>query len=64
MPYLYWYNTLRIEDFIRPIQTKESANYQDAFYDADFRSRATAFRNFKQYTGKTPSEYFLQQTID
>ena len=22
------------------------------------------FRNFKQYTGKTPSEYFLQQTIN
>jgi len=55
---------LRIEDFIRRIQTKESANYQDAFYDAGFRSRATAFRNFKQYTGKTPSEYFLQQTVD
>lgn len=57
-------NTLRIEDFIRRIQAKESANYQEAFYDAGFRSRATAFRNFKQYTGKTPSEYFLQQTVD
>lgn len=54
-------NTLRIEDFIRRIHTKESANYQEAFYDAGFRSRATAFRNFKQYTGKTPSEYFQQQ---
>ena len=57
-------NTLRIEDFIRRIRTKESANYQDAFYDVGFRSRATAFRNFKQYTGKTPSEYFLQQIVD
>jgi len=51
-------NTLRIEDFIRRIRNKESVNYQDAFYDAGFRSRATALRNFKQYTGKTPSEYF------
>jgi len=51
-------NTLRIEDFIRRIRNKESDNYQDAFYNAGFRSRATALRNFKQYTGKTPSEYF------
>lgn len=51
-------NTLRIEEFIRRIHNKESENYQDAFYDVGFRSRATALRNFKQYTGKTPSEYF------
>jgi len=51
-------NTLRIKDFIQRIESKESANYQNAFYDAGFRSRATALRNFKQYTGKTPSEYF------
>ncbi|TWV12341.1 helix-turn-helix transcriptional regulator [Bacteroidaceae bacterium HV4-6-C5C] len=51
-------NTLRIDEFIRLINNKESANYQDAFYDVGFRSRATAHRNFKRYTGKTPSEYF------
>ena len=51
-------NTLRIEDFIRRIRSKESDNYQDAFYNAGFRSRSTALRNFKQYTGKTLSEYF------
>lgn len=51
-------NTLRIEEFIRSINAKPSANYQDAFYDVGFRSRATALRNFKQYTGKNPSEYF------
>lgn len=53
-------NTLRIKDFIHRIENKESDNYQNAFYDAGFRSRATALRNFKQYTGKTPSEYFMQ----
>jgi len=53
-------NTLRIKDFIHRIENKESDNYQNAFYDAGFRSRATALRNFKQYTGKTPSEYFNQ----
>jgi len=51
-------NMLRIEDFIQRIRNKESVNYQEAFYDAGFRSRAIALRNFKQYTGKTPSEYF------
>ena len=51
-------NTLRIEDFIQRIRDKESLNYQDAFYDVGFRSRSTALRNFKQYTGKIPSEYF------
>lgn len=51
-------NTLRIEDFIRRIRNKVSTNYQEAFYDAGFRSRATALRNFKHYTGKTPSAYF------
>ncbi len=54
----FYINTLRIEDFINRIRNNESDNYQDAFYNAGFRSRATALRNFKQYTGKTPSEYF------
>lgn len=57
-------NTLRIEDFIRRIREQESANYQDAFYDVGFRSRATALRNFKQHTGKTPSEYFQQASLN
>lgn len=56
-------NTLRIEDFIQRIRNKESVNYQEAFYDAGFRSRATALRNFKQYTGKTPSEYFAGENV-
>lgn len=51
-------NTLRIEEFIRRVNNKKTSNYQDVFYDVGFRSRATALRNFKQYTGKTPSEYF------
>lgn len=51
-------NTLRIEEFIRLVHDNPSANYQDVFYDVGFRSRTTALRNFKQYTGNTPSEYF------
>lgn len=51
-------NTLRIEEFIRLVRDNPSANYQDVFYDVGFRSRTTALRNFKQYTGNTPSDYF------
>ncbi len=53
-------NSLRIEEFIKLIKSRANPNYQDAFYEVGFRSRTTALRNFKQYTGKTPSEYFNQ----
>lgn len=51
-------NSLRIEDFINRVKNEQIYNYQDIFYNVGFRSRSTAIRNFKQYTGKTPSEYF------
>ena len=51
-------NSLRIEDFINRVNNERIYNYQDIFYNVGFRSRSTAIRNFKQYTGKTPSEYF------
>ncbi|WP_207154995.1 helix-turn-helix domain-containing protein [Prevotella herbatica] len=51
-------NSLRIEDFINRVKNERIYNYQDIFYNVGFRSRSTAIRNFKQYTGKTPSEYF------
>lgn len=54
-------NSLRIEDFINRVKDEKPENYQDVFYNVGFRSRSTALRNFKQYTGKTPSEYFVEQ---
>lgn len=51
-------NSLRIEDFINRVNNERIYNYQDIFYNVGFRSRSTAVRNFKLYTGKTPSEYF------
>lgn len=56
-------NMLRINDFIFQIQKEKTSYFQEAFYDAGFRSRATAIRNFKQVTGKTPSEYFQNKCI-
>jgi len=56
--YTNYINRLRIEDFVKQIESGEMTNYQDAFFFVGFRSRSTALRNFRQFTGKTPSEYF------
>ncbi len=56
--YTNYINRLRIDDFLQQIQSGQVDNYQDAFFSAGFRSRATALRNFRQFTGTVPSEYF------
>lgn len=56
-------NALRVNDFIKRIESGEYTSYMTAFYDAGFRSRSSAFRNFKLVTGKTPTEYFSKSTI-
>ena len=56
--YTNYINKLRIEDFIRHVESGESDNFQETFFYVGFRSRTTALRNFKLFTGKTPSEYF------
>lgn len=59
--YSTYINKLRIADFIAQIESGQSVNYQAAFFDVGFRSRATALRNFRQITGTTPSEYFQKE---
>jgi len=56
--YTNYINRLRINDFLQQIKSGESTNFQEAFFFVGFRSRSTALRNFRQFTGKTPSEYF------
>ncbi len=51
-------NTLRVNDFIERINSGKYTSYLETFYDVGFRSRSSAFRNFKLITGETPSEYF------
>ncbi len=58
--YTAYISSLRIMDFIQLIETNKASNFQEAFFDAGFRSRATALRNFRQITGKIPSEYFSE----
>lgn len=61
--YSEYINRLRIEDFLRQIETGKSINFQDTFFLVGFRSRSTALRNFRQHTGMTPSEYLQNRGI-
>jgi AraC-like DNA-binding protein len=61
--YNLYVNRLRTEDFIYQIESGAIKNYQDAFFLAGFRSRSTALRNFRQFTGTTPTEYFRTKGI-
>ncbi len=61
--YTNYINHLRIDDFLQQIETGESENFQEAFYFAGFRSRGTALRNFRQFTGMIPSDYFQKKNI-
>ncbi|MBP1593186.1 MAG: hypothetical protein H6Q12_204 [Bacteroidetes bacterium] len=58
--YTTYINKLRFDDFVYCVTSNYSNNFQQAFYDAGFRSRATALRNFRQITGMTPKEYFMK----
>lgn len=61
--YTNYINHLRIDDFIQQIESGQSENFQEAFFFVGFRSRGTALRNFRQFTGMTPSEYFQKKGI-
>ena len=58
--YTTYINKLRFDDFVYCVTSNCSGNFQQAFYDVGFRSRATALRNFRQITGMTPTEYFMK----
>lgn len=62
--YTHYINQLRIRDFLQQVGSGSSSNYQDAFFFVGFRSRNTALRNFKQFTGTTPSDYFQKLITD
>lgn len=56
--YTSYINSKRIAEFIQIIEQQGSGNYLQTFFDVGFRSKTTALRNFREFIGMTPSEYF------
>lgn len=50
-------NTKRIGNVLMQLKENPSIDIQAAFFNAGYRSRATAWRNFKNIVGTTPTEY-------
>ena len=60
--YKEFINRRRINEFLKIADSDKYVNVLDTFFKVGFRSKATALRNFKEYTGMLPSEY-LQMCI-
>ena len=50
-------NSKRVAGVAAQIEQNPDIDVQSAFFNAGFRSRTTAWRNFKEITGKSPAEY-------
>lgn len=50
-------NAKRVAGIVAQIEQNPDIDVQSAFFNAGFRSRTTAWRNFKDITGKSPAEY-------
>lgn len=50
-------NRRRIMEFLKLADSGQIASIQDAFFQVGFRSRETALRCFKKYTGVLPTDY-------
>lgn len=59
--YREYVNRYRIMDFLDIMAQSPRHSMQEAFFIVGYRSQMTAFRNFKEYTGKSPSEYLTNQ---
>lgn len=55
--YKEFINRRRIDEFLKIADSDKYVNVSDTFFKVGFRSKATALRNFKEYTGMLPSEY-------
>ncbi len=55
--YKEFINRRRIDEFLKIADNGNLISVQDTFFSVGFRSKMTALRYFKEYTGMTPSEY-------
>ncbi len=56
--YTAYINRLRMNDFMQLARRSPMTSYQTLFFEVGYRSKTTALRNFRQYYGCTPTEYF------
>lgn len=50
-------NAKRVESVVNQIKENPDIDVQTAFFNAGFRSRTTAWRNFKDITGMSPADF-------
>jgi AraC-like DNA-binding protein len=50
-------NTKRVKSVATQLKKNPDLDIQEAFFNAGFRSRTTAWRNFKDIVGSTPTEF-------
>lgn len=50
-------NSKRVDSVVNQLRINPSLDIQTAFFNSGFRSRATAWRNFKDKMGVTPTEF-------
>ncbi|NDV83803.1 AraC family transcriptional regulator [Bacteroides sp. 51] len=55
--YREFINRRRVDEFLKVANSGKVTNVQDTFFDVGFRSKMTALRYFRKYTGTTPTEY-------
>lgn len=55
-------NRRRIMEFLKLADSGKISSIQDAFFQVGFRSRETALRCFKKYTGVLPTDYLRNST--
>lgn len=59
--YSEFINRRRIKAFLEVVDSSNASNMLQIFYEAGFRSKSTALRNFRLYMGCTPSEYMQKR---
>lgn len=55
--YKEYVNRIRIDEYLKIVNSEQYVSSQEAFFRVGYRSRMTALRYFQQFLGCTPSEY-------
>ena len=62
--FLDYVNSLRIGYVTDELRRNPLQSQRDLFFNAGFRSKTTAYRNFCKYNGRSPSEFIATLSAD